>query len=314
MADEKVRDYEFLSSENQNERLDKFLSIRCSDVSRSRLQSLIKNGHVWVDGILVQKPSCEIKPSSRIKIIVPPAVETSLIPEKIPLEIIYEDSDVMVINKQAGMVVHPGAGHLTGTLVNAALAHAPDLEGINGELRPGIVHRLDKDTSGVILIAKNERSMQWLQNQFKSRLAKKTYIALVDGSPPAPQGIVDAPIGRDASHRQRMSVVQNHKGRPAQTRFLTIEQFRDHTLLSVQPLTGRTHQIRVHLKFLGCPVTGDSIYGSKKKSINMDRFFLHAQKIQITLPNQASSTEFIARMPPDLEAILSCLRQNERML
>lgn len=313
MAAVKVGNHEFLSSENQNERLDKFLSIRFSDVSRSRLQSLIKNGHVWVDGILVHKPSYEIKPSSRIKVTIPPVVETSLVPENIPLDIIYEDSDVLVINKQAGMVVHPGAGHLTGTLANAALAHAPDLEGINGELRPGIVHRLDKDTSGVILIAKNERAIQWLQNQFKSRLAKKTYIALVDGSPPSPQGVVDAPIGRDASHRQRMSVVRIHKGRPAQTSYLTIEQFRHHTLLSVQPLTGRTHQIRVHLKFLGCPVAGDSIYGSKKQSIEMNRFFLHALKIQITLPNQTSSTEFTARMPDELEAILAGLRENERI-
>lgn len=216
----------------------------------------------------------------------------------------------MVVNKPAGMVVHPAAGHTSGTLVHAALAHAPDMAGIGGEKRPGVVHRLDKDTSGLILIAKNDQAQCFLQDQFRQRKTMKTYLTLVDGKPPTPTGRIEAPVGRDSVHRNLMSVT-GIKGREAVSEYRTLETFREHALLEVHPLTGRTHQIRVHMKFIGCPVTGDAVYGHRNANIPLKRQFLHAARLTILLPGESTHRTFEAPLPDELEQVLVQLR-NER--
>jgi 23S rRNA pseudouridine1911/1915/1917 synthase len=219
-----------------------------------------------------------------------------------------------VVNKPAGMVVHPAAGHASGTLVHAALAHAPTMEGVGGERRPGVVHRLDKDTSGLILLAKNDAAHHRLQEQFHSRSVVKTYLALVDGRPPTPRGRIEAPIGRDPAHRQRMAVLPPGKGRQAVSEYGTVEAFPEHTLLEVHPLTGRTHQIRLHLAFIGCPVVGDKIYGRRHSSLPLKRQFLHAARLEITLPGEERPRHFEAPLPDELKHILNFLRHSKSHL
>ncbi len=267
-------------------RLDKFLVLQFPDLSRSRLQALIRDRLVLVDGEAATKTGYKLDAGQSVQVTVPPIASTDLIPEDIPLDIIFENDDMMVVNKAAGMVVHPAVGHDSGTLVHAALAHAPEMEGIGGEHRPGIVHRLDKDTSGLIVLAKNDRAHQWLQKQFKERKVKKIYLALVDGHPPTPSGRVDAPIGRDSSQRKQMAVVSASRGRQSVSEYFTEKQFEDHTLLKVHIHTGRTHQIRVHMGFLGCPVVGDSLYGHRHKTLPVKRQFLHAAHLEICLPGE----------------------------
>jgi 23S rRNA pseudouridine1911/1915/1917 synthase len=206
------------------------------------------------------------------------------------------------------MVVHPAAGHDTGTLVHAVLGYDPEMEGIGGEERPGVVHRLDKETSGLILLAKNDRAHRWLQDQFRLREVEKTYLALVDGAPPTPSGRVEASIGRDPSHRKKMAIMPPGKGREAVSEYLTLESFEKHTLLEFHPHTGRTHQIRLHCMFLGCPIVGDKIYGHRKQSIELDRHFLHATKLKIILPGEKQAHTFEAPLPDKLQEILDSLR------
>ena len=294
------------------QRIDKFLVGCMPDLSRSRLQGLIKDGFVKVNEKVVIKSGQLVAAGDLIEIRVPPPEPSDLIPENIPLDLIYEDSQLMVINKPAGMVVHPSLGHATGTLVQAALAHAPELEGISGEQRPGIVHRLDKDTSGLILIAKDERTHRWLQDQFRLRKVKKVYIALVEGLPPTPTGRVEASIGRDPSHRKRMAVVSKEKGREAISEYYTLETFPAHTLLEVHPLTGRTHQIRLHMAFIKCPIVADTIYGHKNASIPLARHFLHASRLTVTLPGETMPRVFEAPLPPDLVEALEYLKIHSR--
>lgn len=290
-------------------RLDKFLVESLPEFSRARLQGLIADGFVLVDAVPAKKASQILSGGETVTVRVPPAQPSGLIGEDIPLDILFEDDDVLVINKPAGMVVHPAAGHDTGTLVHAVLGYEPDLEGIGGEERPGVVHRLDKDTSGIIVIAKNERAHRWLAEQFKSREVEKTYLALVDGAPPTPAGRVEAPVGRDPRERKKMAVVSSvAKGREAVSEFRTLESFPKHTLLEFHPLTGRTHQIRLHCAFLGCPVSGDRIYGHKKSTIALDHHFLHAWRLKIRLPGQDRPSMFEAPLPEELEAVLQSLR------
>lgn len=298
----------FLFEKQTHERLDKFLTESLPEFSRSRIQGLIADGFVDVNGLAAKKAGQTLEAGSKVTIRIPPPVPTNLVAEDIPLNIVFENDDLMVVNKPAGMVVHPAAGHANGTLVNAVLGYDPDLEGIGGEERPGIVHRLDKDTSGLILIAKNERAHRWLQDQFRLRKVEKTYLALVDGKPPTPSGRVEAYIGRDPKHRKRMAIVSEKKGREAISEYKTQESFKSHTLLEFHPLTGRTHQIRLHCAFLKCPIVGDEVYGRKSQAVEIERHFLHAHRLKILLPGEKTPKIFEAPLPEDLERVLTDLR------
>ena len=301
----------FRYEKEDKQRLDVFLTTCLPEFSRSRIQGLIKDGFVKVDAATVTKTGRNLEPDQVIEIRIPPPVPSGMVAEDIPLDIIFENEDLVVVNKPAGMVVHPSPGHNSGTLVHAALGYIPELEGIGGEERPGIVHRLDKDTSGLIVIAKNERAHRWLQEQFKSRKVEKIYLALVDGKPPTPAGRVEAPIGRNTTHRKLMAVVPLDKGREAVSEYHTLESFPAHTLLEVHPLTGRTHQIRVHLAFLGCPVTADMVYGKHKPTVELDRHFLHAYKLKIILPGENQARLFETSLPLELQFVLERLRQHK---
>lgn len=298
-----------LYESEKGQRLDKFLVDCLPEFSRSRLQSMIKGGLVTVNGNIPHKSGEALSSPSTIKVFIPPPVSTELIPEDIPLDIIFENDDLIVVNKPTGMVVHPSAGHDTGTLVHAALSHAPQMEGIGGERRPGVVHRLDKDTSGIIVLAKNDKAHRWLQDQFRLRKVGKTYLALVDGEPATPSGRIEASIGRDARYRRKMAVVPPGKGRQAITEYVELEAFPEHTLLEVHPITGRTHQIRLHMLFIGCPVTGDKLYGKRSGTIPLERLFLHAARLKIQLPMESDLSTFEAPLPDELEVVLTQLRQ-----
>jgi 23S rRNA pseudouridine1911/1915/1917 synthase len=302
-----VEEFKFTCLGETGERLDKYLAANLKDFSRSRLQGLIREGFVQVNNQPALKSSLILTQGDRIYLQIPEVKPTEILPEEIPLKIVYEDQNLLIVDKRAGMVVHPSAGHYSGTLVHAALAHANDFEGIGGELRPGVVHRLDKDTSGLILLAKNERTLNWLQDQFRLRKVLKVYLALVDGAPPTPSGRIEASIGRDPSHRKNMAIVPSGKGREAKSEYFTLKKFSKHTLLEVHPFTGRTHQIRLHLAFVGCPVVGDTIYGLKKSSLPIERFFLHAARLSIRLPGEKEQRTFEAELPEELQSLINKL-------
>lgn len=294
--------------DGSSERLDKVLVLNLPEHSRSRIQALIREEKVTVDGNIITKSGFVVNGGNRIEIAIPEPVSSQLIPEDITLDIIFENEDLAVINKPAGMVVHPAAGHSTGTLVHAALSEFDDLDGINGEIRPGIVHRLDKDTSGLIILAKNETAMRDLQEKFKSRRVQKIYLALVDGKPPTPTGRVEAAIARDPSHRKKMAIVSTARGRASVTEYKTLESYLQHTLIEAHPITGRTHQIRLHLAFLKCPIVGDTVYGRVRPSVEIDRHFLHAARLTITLPGETMPRTFEAPLPEELKKILDQVR------
>lgn len=299
-----------VDAEHAGTRLDLYLATVLGQTSRSHIQRLIKDGHVLVDR-LPARANQRLKARQSVDVSWPEAAPSLVQAEELPLAILYQDRDLVVIDKPAGMVVHPAAGHASGTLVNAVLGYDTDLEGIGGEERPGVVHRLDKDTSGLILLAKNERAHRWLQDQFRLRKVGKTYLALVEGRPPTPFGRVEAHIGRDPKNRKRMAVVSASKGREAISEYKTLEVFKNHTLLEFHPLTGRTHQIRLHCAFLKCPIVGDEVYGRKTSLIVLKRHFLHAYRLKIILPDEAEPRTFEARLPDDLNHILESLRRNE---
>ncbi|MFN8383060.1 MAG: RluA family pseudouridine synthase [Anaerolineales bacterium] len=292
-------------------RLDKFLVTCLPEFSRARLQGLIEGGLVSINGTPAKKSGQSLDNGYEVEVRVPPPVPSGLTGEDIPLDIIFENDDLIVVNKPAGMVVHPAAGHASGTLVNAVLGYDPDMEGIGGEERPGLVHRLDKETSGLIVLAKNERAHNWLQEQFRLRKVEKTYLALVDGKPPTPVGRVEASIGRDPSHRKKMAIMTPGKGRDAVSEYVTLEAFKEHTLLEFHPHTGRTHQIRLHCEFLGCPIVGDSVYGKRKFTVNINRHFLHAFRLKIILPNEKEPRTFEADLPDELKRVLEDVRRLE---
>jgi 23S rRNA pseudouridine1911/1915/1917 synthase len=310
LTDGQKVDFQFHQVDAQ--RLDKYLVEQLPEFSRSRIQALIKEGRVSVNGAAAHKAGQMLDAPAIVRIEIPPVQPSGLIPEAIPLDVIFENKDLLVINKAAGMVVHPAAGHASGTLVHAALAHAPDMEGIGGEQRPGVVHRLDKNTSGLILLEKNDATHRWLVNQFKNREIQKMYLALIDGQPPSPSGRVETSIGRNPHHRKLMAVVPAGKGREAVTEYRTRESFPLHTLLEVHPITGRTHQIRIHMDFLGCPVVGDTVYGRQKPSLPLDRHFLHAFRITLLLPGNPDPQTFEAPLPEELGEALDSLRKDAR--
>jgi 23S rRNA pseudouridine1911/1915/1917 synthase len=292
-------------------RLDQQIAAHISDVSRNRIQKLIRSGLISVDDMRIIKPGYSLKGGERVSVVIPAPKPSDLIPEDIPLDIIYEDRNVVIVDKPAGMVVHPSAGHDSGTLVHAILAHAPDIEGIGEVLRPGVVHRLDKNTSGIIVFAKNDAAHQQLQAQFKGREVKKVYHALVEGAPPSPSGKIETHIGRDPTHRQKMAVVSKTKGREASTIYHTEELFSQHSFLEIHPHTGRTHQIRVHLAFVGCPVVGDRIYGVRGATLPVSRHLLHASELEITLPEHDEPSTHKAPLPRDFLDVLATLRKDQ---
>jgi 23S rRNA pseudouridine1911/1915/1917 synthase len=282
-------------------RLDKYLTQVLPELSRAHLQRLIRQGQVLVNGQMA-KASQKLSKSDRITVELPP-VPSRPLAEPIPLAIIYEDDDVLVIDKPAGLTVHPAPGHPSHTLVNAILDHCPGLTMGNELMRPGIVHRLDKDTSGLIVIAKNDFAREYLGAQFKSRTVTKGYLVLVRGRLSPEQGIIEAPIGRDPHRRQRMAIVE--AGKQASTQYQVRKYFDNYTLIEVSPRTGRTHQIRVHLSAIGYPVIGDIIYGTR--SPNLDRQFIHAYRLGFRLPSTKQYREFTSPLPTDLEQALEHL-------
>ncbi len=290
-------------------RIDSVLVSNLEGVSRNRIQKLIRAGRVKVDGQIMLKPSHKLLGGEILEIHIPKIKETELIAEHIPLDIVYEDHNLVVVNKPAGMVVHPSVGHDSGTLVNAILAHSPDIEGIGGEMRPGVVHRLDKDTSGIIIIAKNDRTHQFLQNQFIERKVEKIYYALVDGIPKSSTGRIEAAIARSKKDRKKMAVFPEGQGREAVTYYQVMEQFDKHAYLEVKPETGRTHQIRVHLEFIGIPIVGDRVYGRKKPTLNIRRHFLHAAELRLLIPGETRVRSFLVKLAPDLETALNNIRR-----
>lgn len=302
----KTLNFEFSAEGKQ--RLDHFLVIQMADQTRSFIQKLIKDGRVIVSDEIIQKAGYKLDHPCQISVQVPKPISTDLIPENIPIDIVFENKDVVLVNKKAGMVVHPSVGHQSGTLVNAVLASCPDIEGIGGEIRPGLVHRLDKDTSGLIILAKNDQALQILQNQFKERTVIKKYLTLIEGAPITPTGKIETFIGRDPKFRQRMAVVPESRGRLAISEYKVLESFEFHSLLEVRIFTGRTHQIRVQMAFIGNPVVGDKVYGRKKISTKIKRQFLHAAFLEIELPGEDQSIMFEAPLPTDLQEILDSLR------
>ena len=293
-----------LTADRSGERLDAFIARRCRELSRSHARRLIDEGLVTLNG-RAAKPSEAVAASMHITVTIPPPEELTLVPEHIPLTIIYQDADIIVVDKPAGLTVHPAPGHPSGTLVNALLALCPDLKGIAGTLRPGIVHRLDKDTSGLMVVAKNDRAQRSLSHQMKERQVHKTYLALVHGVPKPREGTIEAPIARHPKNRKKMAVVSG--GRDAVTRYRVKEIAGAHySLLEVEPVTGRTHQIRVHMSALGHAVVGDATYG--KRSDIVDRQFLHAWKLAFAMPLGGRIVEFESPLPPDLRQALEALR------
>jgi 23S rRNA pseudouridine1911/1915/1917 synthase len=299
----------FIVQQGEEERLDKYLAEKLPEHSRSRLQALIREGAATVNGDTITKTGLKLERGDEVNLLVPETEPSELEAENIPLDIVFENDDLVIVNKPAGMVVHPAPGHSSGTLVHAALGSFGDLKGIGGEMRPGIVHRLDKDTSGLIIIAKNDRAHRWLQDQFRLRRVEKVYLALVDGKPPTPTGRIEAAIARDPAHRKQMAVVSEGRGRSAVTEYKTVTQFPKHTLVEAHPLTGRTHQIRLHMAFIGCPITGDRIYGHKKLSLEIGRHFLHAARLSIILPGEQKPSTFSAALPDDLQKVIDELSQ-----
>jgi len=310
-----------------NRRLDAVVAAHLPDCSRSLAANLIGNHEILVDN-QPKKPGYRLKSGEQIlgRIPVPEPVEYK--PEPIPLNILYQDSDLVVLNKPAGLVVHPAPGHASGTLVNALLHHCPDLGGIGGEIRPGIVHRLDKDTSGTMVVAKNAAALEALAKQFKDRTVRKTYLALVYGELKKDAGTIDLPIGRHPVHRKQMSTT-TRKGRHAATSWRVCEKFTGITLLELTLKTGRTHQIRVHCAAMGHPVVADQVYCSRKRLKDMDRLFsgesssmvvqlkavprqmLHAWRLRLTHPDTGEIMTFESPIPTDMEMVIEKLRRME---
>ncbi|MDI6821703.1 MAG: RluA family pseudouridine synthase [Actinomycetota bacterium] len=313
MPDEKREVYKIVvKASDVGQRLDAFLAKRRKIPSRSFAQNLISQGLVQVNGKIMTKHH-RLKKGETISLTIPSPEEPKILPELIPLNIIYEDEDIIVLSKPAGMVVHPAYGHTTGTLVNALLAHTKDLSGIGGVKRPGIVHRLDKDTSGLMVVAKNDMAHLSLAKQVKKRKLRRIYLALVHGTFDIDSGTIEAPIGRSPHLRKKMMVIS--AGRHAVTNFKVKERFKDYTLLEVDIQTGRTHQIRVHMSYIKHPVVGDPEYGYRKarKELGLNRQFLHAHRLQFTHPGTEKSISFEDKLPEDLNKVLTLLRSGDHL-
>ncbi|WP_309122910.1 RluA family pseudouridine synthase [Paenibacillus sp.] len=296
-----------IGSDEAGQRIDKLLSDALEDVSRSQLQDWIRDGHVLVNGAAV-KPNYKVAASDEVVVRPPDPAPTELVPENIPLDVVYEDRDVIVVNKPRGMVVHPAVGHPSGTLVNALMYHCKDLSGINGEIRPGIVHRIDKDTSGLLMAAKNDVAHTSLAAQLKEHSVTRRYVAVVHGVLEHDQGTVDAPIGRDPQDR-KLFTVTDKGARHAVTHFVVTERFPEFTVLELLLETGRTHQIRVHMKFIGHPLVGDPVYGrSKGRTMEVPGQALHAAVLGFTHPRTGERLTFEAPLPSEMQSFIEQLR------
>ena len=284
------------------ERLDSYLAQLRGDLSRSHIQKLIRQGHVLVNG-QTSRPSTRLAVGDQVQLHLPETPSQELVPEAMPLNIVYQDDQVVVVDKPAGLTVHPGPGHSQGTLVNALLSHYPDLKEVGDPMRPGLVHRLDADTSGLMVVARTPLAYESLSRQMRNRTVAKVYLALVKGHPKPQEGVIEAPIARHPQDRQRMGIVA--EGRQATTHYLTIKLFNGFALLEVRPHTGRTHQIRVHMAALGHPVAGDAKYGGRVPFLR--RQFLHACRLGFDLPPAATHVEFTSALPPELEGALATL-------
>ncbi len=293
-----------VDQEDAGKRIDKVVAEKIPGLSRNQCQKLINEGVVLVNGEKV-KPSQAVKARDWVKIKIPPQSE-KVKPQNLPLDIIYEDQDIIVVNKQAGMVVHPGPGHPDNTLVNGLLYHCQSLAKVGEPSRPGIVHRLDKGTSGVMVVAKTNQSYQKLVKQFKERMVSKTYFAIVHGGFEEKEGLIDMPIGRDRIHRKKMTVTSKN-GKPSVTEFIVKKVIDGYSLLEITPETGRTHQIRVHLARIGHPILGDSKYGRKSEKLAVERFMLHASSIKFKHPTTRRKVEFKAPLPSDFKLALNSL-------
>ncbi|MDP3879554.1 MAG: RluA family pseudouridine synthase [Dehalococcoidales bacterium] len=295
-----LREFHLVVTE-EGARLDKYVSQHYPEISRTQVQKLIGDGNIRVND-RTARAGLKLSAGDRLTINLTPPTPASLAPENIPLNILYEDADLLVIDKPAGLTVHPAPGHPAHTLANAVLSRLSELPDSGDWQRPGIVHRLDKDTSGVIVVARNSTAHQYLADQFKSRTVAKTYLVLVRGRLTPQDGAIEAPIGRDRRNRERMAVVAEDKGREARTKYHVVRYIGNYTLLEVRPQTGRTHQIRVHLAAIGYPVVGDKVYGVK--SDHLSRQFLHASRLGFRLPSTGEYVEFEAPLPTDLAQAL----------
>lgn len=302
----------YATSKNKGKRLDQYLTEQKSlNLTRSRIKKLIKNNNIKIIGTSCE-PSSKIKGTEEIEVEIPPPEEINLKPENIPLDIIFEDSSIIVINKPAGIVVHPGAGNRKGTLANALLAHCHDLKGIGGALRPGIVHRLDKDTSGLMVVAKNANSYYSLVKQLKNRTLQRKYLALVHGQIKEEKGEFDFPLSRHPKDRKKYTVVKNG-GREALTKFKVVKRLSKFTLLELELKTGRTHQIRVHTSFIGHPVIGDQKYGFKSlPSLGLNRQALHAYCLKLIHPSSNKEMGFEAPLPHDFVEAFRMANHNDK--
>ncbi|PDW04620.1 RluA family pseudouridine synthase [Candidatus Viridilinea mediisalina] len=298
----------YVTSDAAGERLDRFVARTVADLSRSFAQQLIGEGHVTVNGRLA-RASLNLRGGERVQVQLPPPQPTQLIPEAIPLHVVHEDSDIVVVDKPAGMVVHPAPGHSGGTLVNALLARYPDMQ-TGGSLRPGIVHRLDQGTSGLLVVARHDLALQALTEQQRARTMLKLYLAVVEGHFREPLGVIDAPIARHATDRVRMVVSHSPKARPARTHYRVLEELGAYSLLELRLETGRTHQIRVHMLHRNRPILGDPMYGGQRQrpSFGLTRQFLHAQRLGFYHPRDAVWREFSTPLPADLHHALERLR------
>ncbi|WP_261132712.1 RluA family pseudouridine synthase [Bacillus sp. Marseille-Q3570] len=296
-----------VTDDNKRERVDKIISTEHEDTSRSQVQQWIKENRVKVNGEPV-KANYKCQDGDEIIIDIPEPVELEVVPEVMPLDIVFEDEDLIVVNKPRGMVVHPAPGHLTGTLVNGLMAHCKDLSGINGVLRPGIVHRIDKDTSGLLVVAKNDTAHKHLGAQMKAKTTTRKYETIVHGVIPHNKGTIDAPIGRDKHDRQKMTVTDTNS-KDAVTHFNVLERFSRYTFVECILETGRTHQIRVHMNYIDFPVAGDPKYGPKK-TLPIDGQALHAKTLGFVHPRTEETMEFTSELPDDMQTLLDELRRN----
>lgn len=305
----RLDDLKFIvTKENIGKRLDAYVSSLKDNISRSNAQKLIKNNKIFVNGKNV-KESYKVKENDEIRIIIEEPKKSSLKPENIPLDIIYEDNDIIVINKPKGMVVHPGNGNHEGTLVNAVLAYAKDLSGIGGELRPGIVHRIDKDTSGLIIVAKNDEAHKNLSEEIKNHEVTKIYTCLIRGNISEDDATIDMPIGRDKNDRKKMAVTED--GKKAITHFRVLKRYGNYTLLRVKIDTGRTHQIRVHMAKIGHPIIGDEVYSNGKNEFNVHGQMLHSTYLKFKHPVTGKELELEAPLPQYFQDVLEQLKERQ---